>query len=150
MSLIIPVPCIKMFKWRELELLVCGHQEISISSLKSIVRYRDCDENTKEIIWLWEICNEMSNTERELFLRFISGRSRLPKDSQDVGQRFQIMIVDRVVDSLPTAQTCFFQLRLGSYSNKEIMRKRISYAMVHCRAIDADNYMLARQPALPL
>lgn len=148
MSLIVPVPCIKMFKWKELELLVCGRQEISITSLKSIVRYRDCDESRPEIAWLWEIVSEMTNTEKELFLRFISGRSRLPKDSQDIGQRFQIMIVDRQTDSLPTAQTCFFQLRLGSYSSKEIMKKRMHYAMIHCRAIDADNYMLQRQAPL--
>ena len=145
MSLIVPVPCIKMFKWKELQLLVCGRQSISVSSLKSIVRYRDCEETKQEITWLWEIVGEMTNAEREQFLRFISGRSRLPKDSQDVGQRFQIMIVDRQTDSLPTAQTCFFQLRLGNYSSKEVMAKRIHYAMIHCRAIDADNYMLQRQ-----
>ena len=80
-----------------------------------------------------------------LFMIFVSGRSRLPAfPSTDLNQRFQIMKVDRPLDGLPTAQTCFFQLRLPPYSSKSVMDERLTYAIRHCRTIDADNYMLAR------
>jgi E3 ubiquitin-protein ligase HERC1 len=56
----------------------------------------------------------------------------------------QVMKVDRAPDGLPTAQTCFFQLRLPPYSSQEIMAERLRYAINNCRSIDMDNYMLAR------
>ena len=49
------------------------------------------------------------------------------------------------LDALPTAQTCFFQLRLPCYSSKEVMAKKLIYAIRHCRTIDMDYYMLARE-----
>jgi E3 ubiquitin-protein ligase HERC1 len=87
----------------------------------------------------------MSEEEKVLFMIFVSGRSRLPANpTSDLNQRFQIMKVDQPVDGLPTAQTCFFQLRLPPYSSKHIMAERMAYAINHCRTIDADNYMLPR------
>lgn len=57
---------------------------------------------------------------------------------------FQIIKIDRAVDSLPTAQTCFFQLRLPPYSSLEMMCERLRYAINNCYSIDMDNYMLVR------
>lgn len=47
-------------------------------------------------------------------------------------------------DSLPTSQTCFFQLRLPPYSSQAVMAERLRYAINNCRSIDMDNYMLSR------
>lgn len=54
------------------------------------------------------------------------------------------MKVDKAVNGLPTAQTCFFQLRLPPYSSQEIMAEKLRYSINNCRSIDMDNYMLAR------
>ena len=54
------------------------------------------------------------------------------------------MRVERTVDGLPTAQTCFFQLRLPPYSSPEVLAERLRYAINYCRSIDMDNYMLTR------
>ena len=50
----------------------------------------------------------------------------------------------QTIDGLPTAQTCFFQLRLPQYTSQQIMAERLRYAVRHCRSIDMDNYMLRR------
>ena len=44
--------------------------------------------------------------------------------------------------SLPTSQTCFFQLRLPSYSTQDILAERLRCAITNCRSIDMDTYML--------
>ncbi|CAL1538358.1 unnamed protein product [Lymnaea stagnalis] len=54
------------------------------------------------------------------------------------------MTSDRGRDSLPTSQTCFFQLRLPAYSSQAAMASKLRYAINHCRSIDMDNYMLVR------
>ncbi|XP_049838129.1 LOW QUALITY PROTEIN: probable E3 ubiquitin-protein ligase HERC1 [Schistocerca gregaria] len=144
MAGIIPVPLLSLITASHLEQLVCGLPHISIPLLKKVVRYRELDENNILVKWLWEILEGFSSAERVLFMRFVSGRSRLPANLADLSQRFQVMKVDRAPDGLPTAQTCFFQLRLPPYTSQEIMAERLRYAINNCRSIDMDNYMLGR------
>ncbi|GCC28307.1 hypothetical protein chiPu_0006736 [Chiloscyllium punctatum] len=144
MSAIVPVPLLSLLTERQLEQLVCGMPEVNVDTLKKVVRYRDIAENHQLLNWLWQTLQEFSNEERVLFLRFVSGRSRLPANPADITQKFQIIKVDRPVDGLPTAQTCFFQLRLPPYSSQEVMAERLRYAIQNCRSIDMDNYMLSR------
>lgn len=54
------------------------------------VRYRELDENHQMVKWLWAILEGFTNTERVLFMRFVSGRSRLPANMADLSQRFQV------------------------------------------------------------
>ncbi|KAK7467957.1 hypothetical protein BaRGS_00036800 [Batillaria attramentaria] len=144
MSWIVPVPLLTLLTAESLEQLVCGTAEVSIEILRKVVRYRGLDENHVLIKWFWTILEDFTNEERIQFLRFISGRTRLPSNPADITQRFQIMTSDRGLDSLPTSQTCFFQLRLPMYSSLDVMRERLRYAIHHCRSIDMDNYMLVR------
>ncbi|KAK5649906.1 hypothetical protein RI129_000935 [Pyrocoelia pectoralis] len=144
MSGIIPVPLLSLVTADHLEQLVCGIPYISVPLLKTVVRYRELDENHQLVQWLWNILESFTNAERVLFMRFVSGRSRLPANLADLSQRFQVMRVDRVVNGLPTAQTCFFQLRLPPYTTQDIMAEKLRYSINNCRSIDMDNYMLAR------
>ena len=59
-------------------------------------RYREIDESHHLVEWFWEILESFSNDERILFMRFVSGRSRLPMNPADITQRFQILKIDRV------------------------------------------------------
>nr|QHB15577.1 putative E3 ubiquitin-protein ligase HERC1 [Bemisia tabaci] len=144
MSWIIPVPLLSLITCTHIEQLVCGLPHISIHLLKKIVRYRDLDETNILVQWLWQVLESFSDMERVLFMRFVSGRSRLPANMADLSQRFQIVKVDRACDGLPTAQTCFFQLRLPPYSSPDILAEKLRYAINNCRCIDMDNYMLTR------
>ncbi|XP_035991716.1 probable E3 ubiquitin-protein ligase HERC1 isoform X6 [Fundulus heteroclitus] len=144
MSWIVPVPLLSLLTAKQLEQMVCGMPEICCEVLKKVVRYREVDEQHALVQWFWQTLEEFSNEERVLFMRFVSGRSRLPANTADISQRFQIMKVDRPYDSLPTSQTCFFQLRLPPYSSQAVMAERLRYAINNCRSIDMDNYMLSR------
>lgn len=62
-----------------------------------IARYRGIEENNKMVVWLWRVLELFSNDERIQFLRFVSGRTRLPANPADIPQRFQIISSGRVV-----------------------------------------------------
>lgn len=96
MSWIVPVPLLSLLTAKQLEQMVCGMPEISVDVLKKVVRYREVDEQHQLVQWFWRTLEEFSNEERVLFMRFVSGRSRLPANAADISQRFQIMKVDRV------------------------------------------------------
>uniref|UniRef100_A0A665WLM9 HECT-type E3 ubiquitin transferase n=1 Tax=Echeneis naucrates TaxID=173247 RepID=A0A665WLM9_ECHNA len=142
MSTIIPVPLLSLLTAQQLEQLVCGLPEVSVEVLKKLVRYRDITESHQLIGWFWQSMEEFTNEERVLFLRFVSGRSRLPSNPADMTQKFQIIKVDRPVNGLPTAQTCFFLLRLPPYTSQAILAERLRYSIHNCPSIDMDNYML--------
>ena len=149
---IAPVPIIDLMPISALETLVAGQPQISVETLKQVARYRNSaapppspeSGSNKMIDWFWQVLEEMSEEDRVLFMIFVSGRSRLPNHPMDFNQRFQILILDGPLNGLPTAQTCFFQLRLPPYTSKSIMMQKMLYAIKHCRCIDMDNYMLAR------
>lgn len=48
------------------------------------------------------------------------------------------------MNGLPTAQTCFFQLRLPPYTSQAVLAERLRYSIHNCPSIDMDNYMLSR------
>jgi hypothetical protein len=85
----------------------------------------------------WQVVDELTNTERLLLLKFISGRSRLGTSEQ-----YAISCTgtpggasDRL---LPTAATCFLKLTLPRYSSAAILKERLLLAISNCSAIDTD------------
>ena len=54
------------------------------------VRYRDLEETSTLAEWFWTVVENFTPQEKVLFLRFISGRSRLPANIEDLSQRFQV------------------------------------------------------------
>ena len=60
-------------------------------------RYRDgTNESSQVVVWLWQTLESFTNDERVLFLRFVSGRSRLPVRVSEITQRFQISVQRQV------------------------------------------------------
>ena len=54
-------------------------------------RYRDSISESAQLVqWLWQTLDLFTNEEKILFLRFVSGRSRLPAHVSEISQRFQI------------------------------------------------------------
>lgn len=55
-------------------------------------RYRELEETNLLVKWLWNILENFTEAERVLFMRFVSGRSRLPANLADLSQRFQVSL----------------------------------------------------------
>ena len=59
-------------------------------------RYRELKPTSSSVVWLWEILESLDQDERILFLRFVSGRSRLPANIADFPQKLQIIGIEKV------------------------------------------------------
>lgn len=74
--------------------------------------------------WFWEVLETFSPAERSLFLRFVWGRTRLPRNIADFrGRDFVIQVLDKYQPPdhfLPESYTCFFLLKMPRYSTKEV------------------------------
>ena len=63
-----------------IEKRVCGEKTVSVDLLKSITAYRNCSEDHEAIRRFWRVFESLSQEERQMYLSFVWGRSRLPID----------------------------------------------------------------------
>ncbi|ETO05185.1 ubiquitin protein ligase, partial [Reticulomyxa filosa] len=140
LATVVPIAFLPLFSWRELELMVCSEHDIDLELLKDNTTYKSgVSASDRHVQYFWSILQEFSTQQRHDFLRFVWGQSRLPARGKDFLQKFEIQTAIRDGDNaLPVSHTCFFSLELPRYSSKEIMKKKLLYAISNCHAIDAD------------
>ncbi|GLE04956.1 hypothetical protein PINS_up013937 [Pythium insidiosum] len=145
LAAVLPMELAPLFTPRELEVLICGRREVDVDLLRQCTEYGEgVDESMPHVQAFWDVLKEMSSEERTSFLRFVWARSRMPNSAKDFPMNFKIQTAH---DSgaqvepdkyLPHAQTCFFALRLPSYSSKEVLREKLLYAIQNSPNMDAD------------
>ncbi|KAL1138806.1 hypothetical protein AAG570_008868, partial [Ranatra chinensis] len=150
MAKVVPVPLLSLFSGYELETMVCGSPDIPLNLLKSVATYKGVDVTSSLVQWFWEVMEEFSNQERSLFLRFVWGRTRLPRTIADFrGRDFVLQVLDKYNPPdhfLPESYTCFFLLKMPRYSSKAILREKLKYAIHFCKSIDTDEYARVAMP----
>ncbi|BAM39669.1 uncharacterized protein TOT_010001123 [Theileria orientalis strain Shintoku] len=125
---------------RSLEFVVCGDSIVDLSVLRAhTVSY---SINLKRD--LFDVLARFNNDMLQLFLRFVSGRSRLPHPNSDWCLRLEYDNKGDVgADSrLPTSATCSFRLLMPKYSSLDVMHRRLIYAIENCIAIDLDAHVI--------
>ncbi|XP_037077204.1 E3 ubiquitin-protein ligase HERC2-like [Pollicipes pollicipes] len=144
MSRVVPVPLLELFSGAELETMVCGSPDIPIKLLMAVATYKGVDACSPLVAWFWEVMQELSTLERSLFLRFVWGRTRLPRTIADFrGRDFVLQVLDKYQPAdhfLPESYTCFFLLKMPRYSCKAVLREKLLYAIHFCKSIDTDDY----------
>lgn len=87
-----------------------------------ILFFAGIDSSAPLVQWFWEVMEEFTNQERSLFLRFVWGRTRLPRTIADFrGRDFVLQVLDKYNPPdhfLPESYTCFFLLKMPRYSCK--------------------------------
>lgn len=129
---VVPEAVLELLTWQELETRICGDPEITIDALKKTTYYDDLDETDIRVKYLWEALKNFSNEDRSRFLRFVTGRRRLPAPlviSSGKGD---------AIDSLPESSTCANMLYLPYYSSAKVAEEKLRYAAYNCIAIDTD------------
>jgi len=112
----VPKELIKIFDYKELELMISGLPTIDIDDMKEHVIYKNYNQHSKVIQWLWEVLEEFNNSERAEFIQFVTGSSKVPvegfKGLRGVNgvQKIEItkLTTDKPDKRLPQAHTCFF------------------------------------------
>ena len=143
---IVPSRLLPMFTWQELENLICGVADVDVELLQANTKYvGGVLPSDPHIHFLWDVLiNEFTPEDRTQFLRFVWGRERMAgvadeKNVFQIGPHVKSLNSEDPDDWLPVAHTCFFSLDLPKYSSREIMKRKIMFAMNNCNAIDADD-----------
>lgn len=116
MARVVPVPLLSLFTGPELETMVCGSPDIPLDLLKSVVTYKGVDASAPLVRWFWDTLESFSNAERSLFLRFVWGRTRLPRTIVDFrGRDFVFQVSDHGSIHRPKASHSEVFVQRGRY-----------------------------------
>ncbi|XP_067031930.1 apoptosis-resistant E3 ubiquitin protein ligase 1-like isoform X2 [Acropora muricata] len=126
----VPENLLSVFDEYELELLMCGTGDISVSDL--IQHHSVIDSGSsfrKSLDWFWTIVKSFTQDELARLVQFITGSSQLPPGGfAELSPQIQISSAP-TTDALPSAHTCFNQLCLPSYSSFTEMQKKLVLAI---------------------
>jgi len=146
MGTVVPPHLLSLYSWQELDHMVCGNPVIDVALLESMTSYQSCSSSDEHIRNFWKVMEDYSEDEKSAFLRFTWGRSRLPLTKEGFSRKLKIesftprgRSTATQDESLPVSHTCFFSLELPRYSTIEILREKLTYAIMNCVAIDVDN-----------
>ncbi|KAE8295745.1 NEDD4-like E3 ubiquitin-protein ligase WWP2 [Larimichthys crocea] len=126
---VVPLEWLRYFDEKELELMLCGMQEIDLADWQKNTIYRHYTKNSKQIQWFWQVVKEMDNEKRIRLLQFVTGTCRLPVGgfAELIGSNGpQKFCIDKVGKEtwLPRSHTCFNRLDLPPYRSLEQLREK--------------------------
>ena len=131
---VIPEYMLKFLTPSDLEKKICGGEEFDLELLKNMTKYENCSPSDLTIKYFWQFLEECSLEDKFNYLKFVWGRSRLPKDARGFGNnKHEIEMIDVYCEgnnaNLPISHTCFFRLDLPRYTNYSLLKKKMTYAI---------------------
>ncbi|KAG9474995.1 hypothetical protein GDO78_003453 [Eleutherodactylus coqui] len=129
-----PLEWLRYFDEKELELMLCGMQEIDFNDWQKNTIYRHYTKTSKQVQWFWQVVKEMDNEKRIRLLQFVTGTCRLPVGgfSELIGSNgHQKFCIDKVGKDtwLPRSHTCFNRLDLPPYKSYEQLKEKLLFAI---------------------
>uniref|UniRef100_A0A3Q2VHE4 E3 ubiquitin-protein ligase n=1 Tax=Haplochromis burtoni TaxID=8153 RepID=A0A3Q2VHE4_HAPBU len=131
---VLPQQYLQYFDAKELEVMLCGMQEIDLVEWQRNTIYRHYARSSKQIVWFWQLVKEMDNEKRMRLLQFVTGTCRLPVGGfndlmgSNGAQKFCIEKVGKE-NWLPRSHTCFNRLDLPPYKSYEQLKEKLMFAI---------------------
>uniref|UniRef100_A0A8C6Q377 E3 ubiquitin-protein ligase n=1 Tax=Nothobranchius furzeri TaxID=105023 RepID=A0A8C6Q377_NOTFU len=131
---VLPQQYLQYFDAKELEVMLCGMQEIDLGDWQRHAIYRHYTRTSKQIVWFWQLMKEMDNEKRMRLLQFVTGTCRLPVGGfadlmgSNGPQKFCIEKVGKE-NWLPRSHTCFNRLDLPPYRSYEQLKEKLMFAI---------------------
>ncbi|XP_065607947.1 NEDD4-like E3 ubiquitin-protein ligase WWP1 isoform X2 [Cyrtonyx montezumae] len=131
---VVPLQWLHYFDEKELEVMLCGMQEVDLADWQRNTVYRHYTRNSKQIMWFWQFVKETDNEVRMRLLQFVTGTCRLPLGGfaelmgSNGPQKFCIEKVGKET-WLPRSHTCFNRLDLPPYKSYEQLKEKLLFAI---------------------
>ncbi|EDV25574.1 uncharacterized protein TRIADDRAFT_23972 [Trichoplax adhaerens] len=131
---VVPLRWLEFFNEKELEMMLCGMQEIDVDDWQQNTVYKHYTKNSKQVMWFWQFVRDRKNEQRIRLLQFITGTCRVPIGgfSHLMGsngpQKFCIEKVGKE-SWLPRSHTCFNRLDLPPYKSYDQLVEKLNFAI---------------------
>ncbi|CAH8559716.1 unnamed protein product [Schistosoma turkestanicum] len=128
---VIPIDWLRLFDAEGLQTLISGaDMVIDVDDLKKHTYYfGNSSTYTETLNSFWSVLKNFSESNKRLFLRFVTACSRPPMFGfSELQPPFSIQITEEI-ERLPTASTCTNLLRLPNFRDEKLLHDRLLYAL---------------------
>ena len=142
---LIPASWVRLFSPYELQKLISGDDSIvgiDVPAFKGAMQYGGGYHPTQPVMqWFWEVVDEMSASQQNKLLKFMTSCSRQPllgfESLEPAPCIQQIRLTEAIYEGgeaakrapLPTSSTCMNLLKLPNYRSKELLRTKVLSAI---------------------
>uniref|UniRef100_A0A8C6XVA9 E3 ubiquitin-protein ligase n=1 Tax=Naja naja TaxID=35670 RepID=A0A8C6XVA9_NAJNA len=140
---VVPLQWLQYFDEKELEVMLCGMQEVDMADWQRNTVYRHYTRNSKQIMWFWQFIKEADNEVRMRLMQFVTGTCRLPLGGfaelmgSNGPQKFCVEKVGKET-WLPRSHTCFNRLDLPPYKSYEQLKEKLLFAIEETEGFGQD------------
>ena len=139
---VIPEYMIKFLTPADLEKKICGEPFFDLDLLRTTTVYNGYKPADITIKLFWQFLSECSLEDKCNYIKFVWGRSRLPKNSKGFGEDPHKITKSNDKNALPISHTCFFEIELPPYENYNVLKEKLLYAMKNSVIIsDNDEFL---------
>ncbi|NXP95351.1 HECD3 ligase, partial [Passerina amoena] len=131
---VVPQPVLDLLTWQQIEKRICGDPEITVAELQKFIKFDDFPPDDTRIKYFLEALNNFTSEDLSHFLKFATGRSRLPVQINVYPERSN----SDAWDVMPQSSTCSCSFFLPNYSTAKICEEMLRYAVYNCMSIDTD------------
>ncbi|KAL2301823.1 hypothetical protein Nmel_011222 [Mimus melanotis] len=131
---VVPQPVLDLLTWQQMEKRICGDPEITVAELQKFIKFDDFTPDDTRIKYFLEALNNFTSEDLSRFLKFVTGRSRLPVQIHVYPERSNL----DALDLMPQACTCSCTFFLPNYSSAKVCEELLRYAVYNCMSIDTD------------
>ncbi|XP_033735725.1 apoptosis-resistant E3 ubiquitin protein ligase 1-like [Pecten maximus] len=130
LNVLIPDTLLSIFDENELELLMCGTGNYSITDFKAHAVIEGSSYHFFKVLdWFWTVIASFTEEQMARLLQFTTGCSQLPPQGfAELNPKFQISF-SPTYNTLPTAHTCFNQLCLPDYDSIDSFHRSLLLAI---------------------
>ena len=145
---VIPEYMLRFLTPSDLEKKICGEQDFDLDLLRNITVYEGYKAGDLTIKYFWQFLEECTLEDKCNYIKFVWGRTRLPKDAKGFGSDPHKITKKTDYSNiegrkfLPIAHTCFFELELPPYDNYNTLKDKLLYAMRNSVIISDNNAFL--------
>ncbi|XP_072199056.1 E3 ubiquitin-protein ligase HECTD3-like isoform X2 [Excalfactoria chinensis] len=129
---VVPQAVLDLLTWQQLERKVCGIPEVTVDELKKYITFEDFE--SYRVQQFWDALKNFTSEDLSRFLKFVTGRSRLPVQLTIYPDR---SLPERL-DMMPEASTCSCTMYLPKYSSVKMCEELLRFAVYNCMSIDTD------------
>ncbi|XP_071421593.1 E3 ubiquitin-protein ligase HECTD3-like [Pithys albifrons albifrons] len=131
---VVPQPVLDLLTWQQMEKKICGNPEITVAELRKFIKFDDFPSDDTRVQYFLEALNNFTSEDLSRFLKFVTGRSRLPVQITVYPERSNL----DALDLMPQACTCSSTFFLPNYSSAKVCEELLRYAVYNCMSIDTD------------
>ncbi|NWQ65455.1 HECD3 ligase, partial [Neopipo cinnamomea] len=131
---VVPQAVLDLLTWQQVEKRICGNPEITVDELRKFIKFDDLSSGDTRVQYFLEALNNFTSEDLSRFLKFVTGRSRLPVQITVYQERSN----SDAWDMMPQASTCSCAFFLPNYSSAKVCEELLRYAVYNCMSIDTD------------